>query len=69
MPCPQDTYIGSQDATFVLALVAVRRRRGTRSLNVNYDLVKKRGKIKSITVMHLELCSSLSRSGSVESGW
>jgi hypothetical protein len=40
------TYLGGRDATFVLALVAVRRRRryrcGTRSLNVNYDLVYKK---------------------------
>jgi hypothetical protein len=42
IPCPQATY---RDATFILALVAVcrrrRYRRGTHSLNVNYDLVKK----------------------------
>ena len=45
-PVPQDIYLGGRDAMFVLALVAVRRsrryHRGTRSLNVNYDLVKKK---------------------------
>ena len=58
-------------------LVAVRRhryRRGSRSLNVNYGLVKKRSNTKNIPIMardavHLELCSSSSQSGNVESGW
>ena len=70
IPCPQDTYLGRGPRRYVCpgvsgcppsAFIVV----VPRSLNVNYDLVKKRSNIRSIPMardaMHLELYSLSSR--------